>query len=97
MPPKVEAQPKKPSEGLLLNFSSISIEDEVPVTSKQDNLFDLLGSEAEKTESKDLFGGFVDSSNANNDILFDPFISKTNSNVRNKQVQNCIKTFFENP
>lgn len=72
----------KPSEGLLLNFSSVSIEDE-PITSKQDNLFDLLGPESEKTEPKDLFGGFVDATNTNNDILFDPFVSKTNSSVSN--------------
>lgn len=75
-------------------MSSISIEDEQilipPVTSKQDNLFDLLGSETEKTEPKDLFGGFVNSSNTNNEILFDPFVSKTNSNVRNKQIENFI-------
>lgn len=48
---------------------------------KQDNLFDLLGSECEKTESKDLFDDFVNTTNTTNDILFDPFVSKTNSNV----------------
>ncbi|CAI6348087.1 unnamed protein product [Macrosiphum euphorbiae] len=79
LPPKVDVQSNKPNEGLLLNFSSVSIDDE-PVASKPDNLFDLLGPESEKTESKDLFGGFVNSSNTNNDILFDPFVSKTNSN-----------------
>lgn len=80
LPPKVEAQLKNPSEGILLNLSSISIKDE-PITSKQDNLFDLLGTESEKTESKDLFGGFVNATNTNNDILFDPFVLNTNSNV----------------
>jgi len=80
LPPKVEVQSNKPNEGLLLNFSSVSIDDE-PVTSKTDDLFDLLGPESEKPESKDLFGGFVNASNTNNDILFDPFVSKTNSNV----------------
>lgn len=52
---------------------------------KQDNLFDLLGSEnpeSEKTESKDLFGGFVNATTSStNDILFNPFVSKPNSQV----------------
>lgn len=56
------------------------MEDE-SVTPKKDNLFDLFGPEPEKTESKDLFGGFVNATNTANDILFDPFVSKTNSNV----------------
>jgi hypothetical protein len=68
----------------LLNFSSVSLDDEPVITPKQDNLFDLLGTESEKTESKDLFGGFVDATNTNNDILFDPFITKASSNVNNK-------------
>jgi len=51
-----------------------------PVTLKQDNLFDLLGSESEKTEPKDLFGGFVDANNTNNDV-FNQFTSKITSNV----------------
>lgn len=83
LPPKVDVQLNKPSEGLLLNFSSVSIEDEPEVTLKQNNFFDLLGTESEKTESKDLFGGFVDASITNNDILFDPFVSKASSNVNN--------------
>lgn len=83
LPPKVEVQSNKPNEGLLLNLSSISIDDESD-TLKSDNLFDLLGSESEKTESKDLFGGFVNASNTSNDILFDPFVSKTNLNVSTK-------------
>lgn len=72
----------KPTEGLLLNLSSVSLEDE-SVTLKQENLFDLLGSESDKTESKDLFGGFVNATNTNNDDIFNPFVSKTNSNVSN--------------
>lgn len=83
LPPKIEVKTNKPSEGLLLNLSSVSIEDE-SVETKQDNLFDLLGHESEKTESKDLFGGFVNATNTNDDILFNPFVSKPNSNVRNK-------------
>jgi len=77
----------KPSEGLLLNLSSVSLEDE-PVTLKQENVFDLLESESEKIESKDFFGGFVDTTNTNNEDIFNPFVSKTNSNVSNKIVLN---------
>jgi len=82
LPSKVDVQSNKPNESLLLNFSSISIEDE-QIIPKQDNLYDLLGPESEKTEPKDLFGGFVNAvnTNTNTDILFDPFISKKNSNV----------------
>ncbi|VVC36782.1 Hypothetical protein CINCED_3A000994 [Cinara cedri] len=79
LPPKIEVKSNKPNEGLLLNFASISMEDET-ITAKKDNLFDLLGPETDNTESKDLFGGFVDVTSEDNNILFDPFVSKTNSN-----------------
>lgn len=60
----------------------MSIDDD-PFISKQDNLFDLLGPESNKTESKDIFGGFVNATSTNDDILFDSFVSKSDSNVSN--------------
>lgn len=63
-------------------MSSVSIEDE-PIISKSDNFFDLLGAESEKTESKDIFGGFVNATSTNN-ILFDEFVLKSDSKVSSK-------------
>lgn len=85
MPPKVEVKPNKPSEGLLLNLSSISIEDETVTAEKDQNLFDLLGSETEKTESKNLFGEFVNNTSTADNNLFNPFVSQTNPNVSIKK------------
>lgn len=65
------------------------MEDE-PVISKKENLFDLLGSESEKTEPKDLFGGFVNATNTNNDDFFNPFVSKTNTNVCYKIILSIV-------
>ncbi|XP_050532140.1 cyclin-G-associated kinase [Daktulosphaira vitifoliae] len=75
--PVVDKKEIKPAEGLLLNLSSMSIEDE-PVKEKQKNIFDLLESGNDKTDiSKDLFEGFSEATSKND--IFDPFVSKIKS------------------
>ncbi|XP_050429308.1 cyclin-G-associated kinase isoform X2 [Adelges cooleyi] len=97
-PHVIESKSNKTNEGLLLNLSFVSIEDE-PAKSKKEDLFDLLGSENNKTDnSKDLFDGFVEATNTNNDILFDSFVSKPKSqegDLLNLNEQNVQKV--DNP